>query len=95
MQVNNILTNETLQEIKQIIHLAARARPVFSAEAEYGEVLYAKLKSCAYRPADSIHTLFVSSRTRQRALMRPAAVAIHNYRDVAWFGLGHLGSVNN
>ena len=77
-----------LEQAHQRLDLAGRPLPVLLAEGEQGEHLDARLDAALDHLAHGLHAGVVAERARQRAALGPAAVAVHDDRDV-----GRDGSV--
>src|SRR5207253_2099913 len=63
-------------------HLLLRPAPVLAREREEREEFDAALAACLDGLAHGFNTLAVAGDARQEALLRPAAVAVHDDRDV-------------
>ena len=86
VQLEGLLVYRFLQEVEQAVNLFFGALPVFGGEAVEGEVFEAELAEVFNRRAHVFHARLVPFEAGQAALLRPAAVAVHNDGDVGGEG---------
>jgi hypothetical protein len=88
-QRRGLAADRLLEQRHERADLLAGALPVLGGEAVEGDVLDAAVAGRADRPADRLDALAVARDDREVAAAGPAAIAIHDDRDVARYGSGH------
>ena len=82
-QLRRLFFQEALEQVHQRENFAFRALPVFGGKGIEGEELDPQIAAAFDAGADRVGAFFVAFDSRQSALLRPAAVAIHDNGDVA------------
>ena len=92
VQVGEIAADEAAHQPEQIVDLLPRPRPVLRGEAEQSEMGDTKLERGLDRAPHAFDALTMTLGARQAALGGPAAIAVHDDRDMA--GNGPVGRVD-
>ena len=82
VELGEIVADEPLEQPHQHRHFLWRAAPVFRRKAVDGQELHVVLDRRANGPADRLDAPPMAFEPRQPARLRPAAVAVHDDRDV-------------
>src|SRR5207253_3478527 len=82
VELNHFLLECPQKELHQDRYLLGRAAPVLARKSKERQKVDAAFDARAHRSADGLDALAVAGYARQHALLRPAAVAIHDDRDV-------------
>ena len=82
MEAGEIAANEHPQQPEKELDLGGRARPVLRGEAEQRQVADAEVGRRRDGPADGLDPAPMAFAARQAPRLRPAAVAIHDDRDM-------------
>ena len=82
-QLRRLFLQETLEQAHQRKNFALRPLPVFGRKGIEGEKLDPQIAAAFDAGAHRVGAFFVALDPRQSALLRPAAVAIHDDGDVA------------
>src|SRR4051812_8851893 len=92
MQLFHLVGEGALEELHEQRHFLRRTAPVLRAEREQGQVFDAPLRARLDRRPHRLDAALVAGEARQMPAFRPASVAIHDDRHVAWHGavLRHL-----
>src|SRR5690606_17379744 len=80
------------QQAEKLLHFLGRALPVLAGKGEQGEMPHAALAGGADQGFRRLLAGLVAERARPPALLRPAAIAIHDDGDVTrqCGGIGHV-----
>jgi hypothetical protein len=84
MQLGYVVVNEPPQEREKIADFIFRPGPIFGAERVDGKEFDAELDGRSYRSTQGFNALAMAGAARQQAPAGPAAVTVHNDRDMAW-----------
>src|SRR5262249_3229110 len=83
MQIGEVASDEAAQQAKQVVDLLFRTCPVLRRKAEQSEMSDAKLDASLDRAPDALDALAMTFGARQPTLCGPAAIAVHDDRDMA------------
>ena len=83
MQIGEVASDEAAQQAKQVVDLLFRTCPVLRRKAEQSEMSDAKLDASLDRAPDGLDALAMTFGARQPTLCGPAAIAVHDDRDMA------------
>jgi len=83
VQLGDLAAQVMPQQSHEVIDLRERPLPVFRREAEQRQIRDAELGGRGQRTPHRLGAAAVTGNARQAASLRPAAVAIHDDRDVA------------
>src|SRR5581483_7423106 len=78
-----VAADEEAEQPEDEIDLRRRTRPVLGGKAEQRQVADAEVERGAHRPAHRLDAAAMALAPRQAARRRPAAVAVHDDRNVA------------
>ena len=84
VKLREVAANEAAQKPHEEGNLEWRAFPVLRRKAEEGEIGNAQVHGGAHAFPRAFDPAPVAFRPRQAPLRRPAAVAVHNDRDMFW-----------
>ena len=90
-QLRRFLFQKTLEQIHEREDFGFRALPVLGRESVEGEELDPQIAAAFDAGADGVGAFFVAFDPGQAAFLGPAAVAIHDDRDVARDRFGRSG----
>src|SRR5208283_2012542 len=82
VQLGEIIVNEAVQERHQALHLFLWTGPVLDGKGINGEIPDAELDRGAHGSPQRLHAAPVAFYARQAASRRPAAVAVHDHRNM-------------
>ena len=82
-QLRRLFLQEALEQMHQRENFALRALPVFRGKCVEGQELDLQFAATFDAGAHRVGALLVALDSRQSAVLRPAAVAVHDDRDVA------------
>src|SRR3990172_5959359 len=91
VQGGQLAVDDAADEAQQRVHLAARPPPVLGRKGEERQVLDTALAERLDDAADVLRAGAVARLARETALLRPAAVAVHDQGDVARHAAATLG----
>ena len=82
------LRDEVQKKIHEKGNFIGRSLPVFTAEREYGQRVNAMLARAADERSHRLYALTVPRYPRQKTLLRPSSIAVHDDGDMVrrWLG---------